>query len=634
VALGYNAAQRAKKARQHGHNKGNMPLRGFEKKGYSRSMPAVEREGQAVRQELERVLKSAVFVRNDRLSAFLRFVVEQSLEGRGGDLKESVIAVEVFGRKPDYNPKRDPIVRNEASRLRARLSQYYVEDGKADPLVIDLPRGGYVPIFREAERALTPARTIRTRNLLAAVLLVVIVVAAGWWWSNHRSAPIAIAVLPFINLSQDSANDYFADGLTSEIIRNLSIIDGLAVRSQTSSFVFKGKPRNVHEAGRQLAADYILEGSVLRAGRQLRINAQFVRVRDDFPVWSGKYDRELSDVFVIQDEIARGIVNSLRMKLGRGQRRYETSVDAYDFYLRARALEMLPALAGISRSVDPFEQAIAKDSSFAPAYAGLAAARAARTGFDEFNPDERASEMSKGWAAAQKAIQLDPLLAEAHDALGMMQAREAQWQQAEQSFRRAIELAPGDPLWHRHFAQFLLMTLGRVEEALRELRIAEKADPLSPGVHSSLRATLNWAGRFEEADADCRKMAVNDQQRSDCLAAVLSRQGKFDEVVRIQEARWLDHLLEPGAASLGVAYATAGRREDAERVAAIMPRPLSKATIFAALGDKDRTFEALDRAVPLGPIRIGRDVVMSPRFALLRGDPRLKELRRKVGLPE
>src|SRR5207248_5594943 len=120
---------------------------------------------------------------------------------------------------------------------------------------------------------------------------------------------------------------------------NLSIIDGLAVRSQTSSFVFKGKPLNVREAGRQLQADYILEGSVLRDGQQLRINAQLVRVRDDFPLWSGKYDRELTDVFAIQEEISRGIVNSLRLKLGRGRRRYETSVEAYDLYLRARALQ-------------------------------------------------------------------------------------------------------------------------------------------------------------------------------------------------------------------------------------------------------------------------------------------------------
>src|SRR5262249_49474469 len=150
------------------------------------------------------------------------------------------------------------------------------------------------------------------------------------------AAPIPIAVLPLINLNQDPANDYFADGLTGEIIRNLSIIDGLAVRSQTSSFAFKAKPQSARDAGRQLGADYLVEGSVLRSGPQLRINAQLVRVRDDFPLWSAKYDRESTDIFAIQDEISRGIVNSLRLKLGRGRRRYETSAEAYDLYLRAR----------------------------------------------------------------------------------------------------------------------------------------------------------------------------------------------------------------------------------------------------------------------------------------------------------
>src|SRR5262249_28160466 len=152
--------------------------------------------------------------------------------------------------------------------------------------------------------------------------------------------------------------------------------EGLAVRSQTSSFAFKGKPPNVREAGKQLGADYILEGSVLRAGQQLRINAQLVRVRDDLPLWSGRFDRKLTDIFAIQDEIARGIVNSLRLKLGRGRRRYETSGEAYDLYLRARALGGGGRFghAGFRRSVPVFEQAIAKDPAFAPAYAGLAVA--------------------------------------------------------------------------------------------------------------------------------------------------------------------------------------------------------------------------------------------------------------------
>jgi len=295
----------------------------------------------------------------------------------------------------------------------------------------------------------------------------------------------------------------------------------------------------------------------------------------------------------------------LRLKLGRGRRRYETSVEAYDLYLRARSLEMLPQLTGIERSVAPFEQAMAKDASCAPAHAGLAAAHAVRAGFDEFNPAERAGEMSKGWTAARKAIQLDPLLAEVHDALGMMQARAAQWQQAEQSFRRAIELAPGDPLWRHHFVQALLLPLGRVEEALRELRLAEQADPLSPAVHTSLRAALTLLGRFEEAEADCTKMAVTPEQKNLCLADALLRRGRAAEAIPLLEARWSGHLTDPGAGSLGIAYAQAGRREEAERVAAIVPRPLTKAKIFAALGDKDRAFEALDRMVPLGPIRIG-----------------------------
>jgi TolB-like protein len=165
-------------------------------------------------------------------------------------------------------------------------------------------------------------------------------VATGWWWVQHKSAPVVIAVLPLENLGHEAANDYFADGLTDGLIRNLSVIEGLVVRSRTSSFALKGKPRNVREAGQQLQADYILEGSVVRSGQQLRINAQLIRVRDDSPLWSARFDRELPDALAIQDEISRGIVNSLRLKLGHGRRRYETSVEAYDHYLRARAAQI------------------------------------------------------------------------------------------------------------------------------------------------------------------------------------------------------------------------------------------------------------------------------------------------------
>src|SRR5262245_17168036 len=303
---------------------GVIPLHGIRKQTiFSIPMLTEQAESQAALRQLERILTSPGFARNARLSKFLRFVVESHLEGKDGELKESLVAIEVFGRSPSYDPKQDPIVRTEAIRLRARLSEYYLNGGKDDPLVIELPKGGYVPVIRPSERtpeiasppiaahSEPPLRRWRlgTRVWIAAALAIVVVVAAAiGWWRFHPQAPIPIGVLPLINLNQDPASDYFADGLTSEIIRNLSIIDGLTVRSEASTFALKGKSLTARDAGKQLEADFLLEGSVLRSGDQLRINVQLVGVSDDVPLWSQKYDREMKDIFSIQDEISRGIV--------------------------------------------------------------------------------------------------------------------------------------------------------------------------------------------------------------------------------------------------------------------------------------------------------------------------------------
>jgi tetratricopeptide (TPR) repeat protein len=359
----------------------------------------------------------------------------------------------------------------------------------------------------------------------------------------------------------------------------------------------------------------------------LRINARLVRVRDDFPLWTAAYDEELTDVFAIQDKISRGIVNSLRLKLGRGQRRYETSPEAYDLYLRGRAFEMLPALTGMARSVAPFEQAIAKDPAFAPAYAGLADAYVALSGFDSDLADradqDRADQISKMRAAAEKALQLDPLLAEAHGALAMVYARDAQWEQSGNSFRRAIDLDPSGSALRAQFVRNLLLPLGRIEEAIAQLRLAEKSDPLSPDIQRTFARVLFAAGRIDEAASRCTKPCVE----------ALILQGRAAEAVPILEARFHENLAAAGSGTLGRAYALAGRREDAEKIATIQWRPLPQAGIFMALGDKDRALAALERAIPLGPVRLGRALTY-PEFAPLRGDPRVKALRKKVGLPD
>jgi TolB-like protein len=463
----------------------------------------------AIRQALERVLSSSGFVRNERLSAFLRFLVERHLEGRDSELKESVIAHEVFRRQADYDPKLDAIVRTEAVRLRARLEKYYQADGSEDPWIIDLPKGGYRPVVRQRlavvpgtdippgrpERAARLSRIRWTAGAVAALVLVAI--AAAWWWTRQGRTDLTIAVLPLVNQG-DPANEYFADGLTDEIIRNLSIIEGVTVPSRTSSFAIKGKGLSLAESGRQLGAEYLVEGSVLHAGDQLRITVALVRARDEQRLWGpNRFDRTLTDVFAIQDEISRGIVNTLRLNLSPGRRRYEANLEAYDLYLRGRHLmASFPARGRpiAVPAVQYFEQAIAKDGNYAIAYAGMADALIAMErnvgGANPFG----ATILSKAKDAAERAIALDPMLSEGHSAVASIRAREYAWQEAERGFRLAIKLNPNNALAHLELGTVLTVQ-ERFDEGLREARRALALDPLSPYVNTEVGAALILAPR-------------------------------------------------------------------------------------------------------------------------------------------
>jgi len=244
-------------------------------------------------------------------------------------------------------------------------------------------------MFGAALAALERAPTIK-RVVYGAVGAAALLAALGIGWNPglremlmrapatpaHAAKPPTIAVLPFVNASSDPGNDDFIDGLTSEVIRNLAVIDGLQVRSQSSSFFFKDRPRDMREVAKQLQVALVVEAYVQRIGSQLRVHAQLVRVPDDVPVWSNRFDRTLDDVFAIQDEISLAIVNELRLTLGRGQRRYQTNLAAYDLYLRGRALVARRGTESAERAAQLFEQVIAIDREFAPAHAGLADAYA------------------------------------------------------------------------------------------------------------------------------------------------------------------------------------------------------------------------------------------------------------------
>ena len=477
---------------------------------------------------------------------------------------------------------------------------------------------------------------LRWRNAAVALVALTVLATGSWWLFRQNAGPYTIAVLPFENLSAEPDSDYFSDGLTDEIINDLSIIDGLQVKSRTSSFFFKDKASNIHEVGAQLGAKLVLEGSVLRSGDKLRINARLVRVSDDVPLWSNTFDRELKDIFAIQDEISRSIVNQLRLKLGRGQRRYNTNLEAYDLYLKAQTLTQNQGLpegrAHLLEGISLFEQVIASDPAFAPAYAGLATAYGELSITPRsFSPVEAYSKMR---AAAEKALQLDPLLAEAYASMGLVYARDYNWQDSERSFRRSIGLNANLSRSRRDFAFSVLFPLGRLKEAERELRKAIELDPLSAQVQDSLYYVLVSAGRYDEVIENCRRILLanpDDNIAEQLYARALMHKGRLNEATAIFEKQDEAGTSSPGF--LGYAYAMAGRPADAEKVAAKYPEwPWVHVFVYAGLNDKDRAFQALEEMAAMHDPRVGAYLTY-PELVLLRGDHRFTEFRQRLGMP-
>ena len=406
------------------------------------------------------------------------------------------------------------------------------------------------------------------------------------------------------------------------------------MRSRTSSFAFKDKPRNVREVGQQLGANLVVEGSVLRAGNKLRVNAQLVQVAGDVPLWAERFDRELKDVFAIQDEISRAIVNELRLTLGRGQRRYDTNVEAYELYLKGLTLlDRQDHRQASAKSAELFQQVIDRDPNFAPAHAGLANAYASMSHNVRFLGISSAQAHPIMRSAALKALQLDPLLAEAHAAMGYVYSREFDWQKADQSFQRAIDLNPSLTQSYTLYSRTTLVPLGKLDEAERLMQQAMGADPLSLNVQRETASVQIHIGRYGEAINTLQRIRAVDPDFpwiDWLLGRALTFAGRPAEALAVYEE---PSGTPPGTEWDALAYVMAGRRDEAERLAVKHQNyPHRRAIIYAALGDKDRTFEALDGLALLEPHRVV-DLLAYPELAGLRSDPRFAALRRRFNLP-
>ncbi|MEO8089052.1 MAG: protein kinase [Gemmatimonadales bacterium] len=455
----------------------------------------------------------------------------------------------------------------------------------------------------------------------------------------------AIAVLPFVNSSADPENEYFSDGITDELITALTKVEGLRVASRTSVFALKNTREDVRELGARLDVSAVLEGTVRRAGNRLRITVQLADVTDGRTLWSERYDREMADVFAIQDEIAGTIVRTLRTTL-LGELgdptpvRYTANVRAYSLYLKGRFWWNRRSQAAIKEGIGFFEQAIEEDPGYALAYSGLADSYALDL---DYRGAPVVEGMERAKAEARKAIALDETLAEAHTSLAWVTfIYDWDWVGAEREFNRAIELNPRYSTgrqWHSWF----LVAMGRFDEALAEGRAAIELDPLSVSIRRSMGWLQYYARHFDGALDNLRRaLAMNptSEETHRLLGLVYAQQGLYDEAAAsFREAVANSETDLLSYAGLGQVAALRGQtdaaravlRELEERQRVRYVSPVAPAMIQLALGDVDASFDLLGKAYEdrrgwLAYLRI------EPMFDPLRSDPRFTRLLQRMRL--
>jgi TolB-like protein/tetratricopeptide (TPR) repeat protein len=496
-----------------------------------------------------------------------------------------------------------------------------------------------------ARRATVRRRAITWRNAglgFVVALAVWGVVATGWWVAYGR-APVAaerksVAVLPFTNMSADPANEYFSDGMTDDIITHLSSIADLKVISRTSTMKYKNTEKSLREIGAELGVAAILEGGVQRTGDRVRINAQLIDAEKDEHLWADQYDRELTDVFAIQTDIARQIVEALHSTLTSAEREQlerqaTANLDAYDVYMQGRFLWNRRTNPDMQRAILLFEQAIALDSFYAAAYAGLADTYATLYSWDVL-PWEAAIPPAE--QALQRALELDPLLGEARATLANVLELRRDWIPAENEFVRALDLAPGYATAH-HWYALMLAKLGRFDEALAEIRVAAELDPLSRIISTNI-GWIHYLARDYQAAIDQFEATLasepNFAYAHTLLGEAYAQLGRYPEAIASMRRSF---ELEPWPNTqvrLASVYAKSGETTQAPQVVEEqkgIADPMLIAQLFVATGEHERAFEWLQRAVDqrspfLNELRV------EPRYDPIRSDSRFADLLRKLDL--
>jgi len=501
-----------------------------------------------------------------------------------------------------------------------------------------------------AEYLVSEIKRHKTGTAFTSATIILLIATYAYFSYFVKSGPgealDSVAVLPFVNVNNDSNTEYLSDGISDSIINSLSRLPNLKVLSLNAVLRYKGKQMDSRAIGGELNVRAVLIGRLTQRGDDLIISAELVDVRDNRRLWGEQYNRKLSDIIVVQTDIAREISENLRLRLSSQDKtqlakRYTENSEAYQLYLLGQYHLRKLSKEGFEKGLEYFEQAIIKDPAYAPAYVGVAVVYG-NLGLRGLMPPKEAQQ--KAESATQKALQLDETLAEAHASLGYIKKRDWDWSGAEKEFKRALELNPGSANANLLYSTYL-RDFGKPDEALPYAKRAYELDGLSPNSLAYLAEAYSNVRQYDQAIELYLKaieMDLNFAPAHAQVGRVYLKKGMYQDAIKeLQKAKDLDNSPERQGrfAYLAYAYAASGNKQEAQKMLDELKGiakqryipPYNFALIYAGLGDKDQAFAWLEKAYEEHSQQLSL-LKSNPLFDSLRSDPRYTELLRKVNL--
>jgi TolB-like protein/DNA-binding winged helix-turn-helix (wHTH) protein/Tfp pilus assembly protein PilF len=508
---------------------------------------------------------------------------------------------------------------------------------------------GRVPLVAAEQASAGGRNWRRTMTITGCGLALASVILVGWLIQSRGASPTirSVAVLPLENLSGDASQEYFADGMTDQLIATLGQISALRVISRTSVMGYKGARKPLPQIARELNVDAVIEGTITRSGGRVRITAQLIEGALDKHVWAQSYDGDLRDTLALQSRVARAIAEEIRVNIQPQEQAALKNVkavnpEAYEAYLKGRYFWNRRTADGLNKAKAYFDEAVAKAPDYAQAYSGLADTYAL-LGDWQYGVMAAREALPAAKAAATKALELDSGLGEAHTSLGFaLSGFDWDWASAEKEFRRAIDLNPGYATAHHWYAWHLTL-MGRHGEAIAEMRKARSLDPLSLIINADLAEILLIAHFYDESLQQSRRTIDIDPAfalaHNQLAEAYLQKHMRDDAIAEFQKAVQLSEASPICTANLARAYAAAGRKVEAGQLLTALKQranpAYSNATeiamVYAALGDKAQAMTWLERGYDE---RFNPGVLLRPGFDSLRADPRFRAMVNRVGLTQ